>query len=420
MIINRVKIVHKLIFCTLLAALLIIGVGLYAVYVSEHHLRETIAVKAQADAQTAFEEIDRFIHSRVAEWRAYAASPQVQKVLLESNESFVNFSNIQSEIDLRDLQWRDPESATGATLISSILASPLSRELRNHLELYKREFGFPVYAEVFLTNKFGANVAASNQTSDYRQDDEKWWRDTKEKGVFLGDVQFDRSASAYSIDLGIKIVDENGEFIGVFKVVMDVGLIQRIIDARSQALSKFAPNHIVLFNAQQQIVHQSMSNLKPLADGSEWFSQIPDDRPPVISVVRKGSDGEQYLSTYVFSESLDNKFEFFWTLLVEFKQDNLFARLKRMRDRIVWGMILAVLFAATVGLRFSFSIRRRYDELREVTKKLGSGDLTARAVVGNYRDELSELTKALNLMAQSLQDAQERLEDLVDVAQSGE
>ena len=75
---------------------------------------------------------------------------------------------------------------------------------------------------IFVTNAFGANIAQSEKTSDYRQDDEMWWQKAKENGLFLSEGGFDESAGVYSSDISIRILDGNGNFIGVLKAVINV------------------------------------------------------------------------------------------------------------------------------------------------------------------------------------------------------
>ena len=78
------------------------------------------------------------------------------------------------------------------------------------------------YAEIIVTNAYGANVAQSEKTTDFRQSDEKWWQEAKEHGIFLSNGGFDESAGVYSSDIAIPILDKEGRFIGVLKAVINV------------------------------------------------------------------------------------------------------------------------------------------------------------------------------------------------------
>jgi hypothetical protein len=78
------------------------------------------------------------------------------------------------------------------------------------------------YAEIIVTNAYGANVAQSEKTTDFKQNDEDWWQEAKEHGIFLSDGGFDDSAGVYSSDIAIQILDRDGRFIGVLKAVINV------------------------------------------------------------------------------------------------------------------------------------------------------------------------------------------------------
>lgn len=76
------------------------------------------------------------------------------------------------------------------------------------------------FAELFLTDRNGFNIAYSNQTSDFVQSDEQWWQLGKQEGMWIGEPQFDRSAGTFSVDLVEAIADpQTGEFLGVVKGV---------------------------------------------------------------------------------------------------------------------------------------------------------------------------------------------------------
>ncbi len=113
--------------------------------------------------------------------------------------------------------------------MQELINNRLSRELKEKIEFYKENYGYRVLGEVFVTNKYGANVGQSGKTSDYYQADEEWWQNARENDLFVSDVEYDESADVYSVDLCIRIDDENGNFIGVIKVVLNIEEVISII-----------------------------------------------------------------------------------------------------------------------------------------------------------------------------------------------
>jgi hypothetical protein len=49
-----------------------------------------------------------------------------------------------------------------------------------------------------------------------------WWQKAKQNGVFLSEGGFDESAGVYASDISIRIIDDDGNFIGVLKAVINV------------------------------------------------------------------------------------------------------------------------------------------------------------------------------------------------------
>ena len=91
-------------------------------------------------------------------------------------------------------------------------------------------------AEVFVTDKNGFNVAYSSPTSDFVQNDERWWQQAKEKGQFIEEPEFDESSQQSVIAIAKQIKDDSGDFIGVVKL----GLPTKALDEAISTL--ISPN----------------------------------------------------------------------------------------------------------------------------------------------------------------------------------
>ncbi len=140
----------------------------------------------------------------------------VQKTLLESNQEFENLSDIQGYIDQQDDAWVSTPYETITPFMQSLISNELAGDLtKNFVGKINPKTGHSAFAEVFLTNEYGANVAQSGKTTDYRQDDEDWWQEAKANGISIGKTEYDESTKTDIITIGIKITDEDGNFVGV-------------------------------------------------------------------------------------------------------------------------------------------------------------------------------------------------------------
>ena len=74
------------------------------------------------------------------------------------------------------------------------------------------------FAEVFFTERHGLNVAYTQPTTDFVQQDETWWQQAKRQGQWVGEPQLDQSTNTLTIDLSYAIADpSSGEFLGAIK-----------------------------------------------------------------------------------------------------------------------------------------------------------------------------------------------------------
>ena len=99
--------------------------------------------------------------------------------------------------------------------------NPVAFQLRDFAE------AFPNHVEVFVTDRYGATLAATNRLSDYYQADEAWWQAAWNEGrgaVYISEPEFDESAGVTALLIATPIVSqERGEVIGVVRstVVID-------------------------------------------------------------------------------------------------------------------------------------------------------------------------------------------------------
>ena len=166
------------------------------------------------------------INMKIEQSRKIVNFPQIQEALKESNSSF-SASGFPEEIMKQiDERWQSSDPEVEDSVAFNLINNPSSDILRSIMDTDQKSESQFKYAEIFVTNQYGANIAQSHKTSDYRQDDEMWWQKAKQNGVFLSEGGFDESAGVYASDIALKINDEQGNFIGVLKAVVNVESIK--------------------------------------------------------------------------------------------------------------------------------------------------------------------------------------------------
>ena len=145
---------------------------------------------------------------------------EIQKTLKDSNEKFGTLDDPYALIDERNDEWILADEDEVSPFMGTIMgnkASELLRKVMNEDKMKPTDF---VYEEIILTNSYGANVAQTGKTTDYKQWDEQWWILAKNSGVNF-ESGFDESAGVQSLDMSVRISDENGRFLGVMKFVIN-------------------------------------------------------------------------------------------------------------------------------------------------------------------------------------------------------
>lgn len=216
-------------------ALFVWSVGLYATNASQKKLRVAIEANAKLRVRAVMEELERILETRTVGWEQYCRSGLVQETLRESNLEFAGKFSPQPLLDERDLIWKSGDAEASDALVKPLLTNELARDLKNWTSKLEESSGYPVFGEVFFTNRYGGNAAQTGRTSDYRQDDEAWWQRAVSEGVYIGDIEFDGSANIQSIEICLRVDDDDGDMIGVMKAVLNLEEVIRVIERPSRS-----------------------------------------------------------------------------------------------------------------------------------------------------------------------------------------
>lgn len=124
------------------------------------------------------------------------------------------------QIKTMDAKWKAHEGV--ADYMQAIMESRCGKHLRGIQDTSS------YYAEIFVMDNQGANVAMTDKTSDYWQGDEAKFKKSFAGGngaVFVDEVEFDDSAQAYLVQVSVP-VKEGGKVIGAITFGIDVDKIE--------------------------------------------------------------------------------------------------------------------------------------------------------------------------------------------------
>jgi hypothetical protein len=146
----------------------------------------------------------------------FGTDPIIVKAVQAENEKAKSMNQIKE----MDKKWQ--AHAGIADYMKKMMESECGKYLRSI------QAGKPFYAEIFVMDNQGANVAMTDKTSDYWQGDEAKFKksfNSGQGGIFVDDVEFDDSAQAYLVQVSVPVKDNNS-VIGAITFGIDIDKVE--------------------------------------------------------------------------------------------------------------------------------------------------------------------------------------------------
>jgi PAS domain S-box-containing protein len=393
------KLIHKIILGFFVIILLIWVVEYFALSTGKRALKKSIEESSELLAVKIMDEIDKNIYRRIEETQLYAKDFLLQRSVLVSNQSFEHLGDVEEYINKIDREWISVPKGAITPFMHQIISNDLSKELRARKKYYEAKYGYPVFSEIIVTNKYGANVGQTGKTTDYRQDDERWWQAAKEERFYLRDIGYDESADVYSIDFGIRIDDKDGDFIGVMKVVLNIEEVISIL--RKPHLTGIHKEHTrtgwKLLTHDGRLIYSSgdFKFLSRISD--ELLSQLKKQDTGSFMAVSSTQVKRKNLVSYASSnvKGLD------WILAIEHDTEEIFLPIDNLRNGILIISLAVTIFAILTGFLVSRYISRPVTKLRDAAIEIGKGNLDTQIEVRS-RDEIGLLAQTFRQMASNI------------------
>ncbi len=428
------KLIHKLFLGYFVIIALTWAVGYLALSHSKNALQKAIGENTVMFAEETLDKIDRTIYNRIEEMQAFAKDTVLQRLILQSNQEVDVIENPQAYIDEKDKEWRAVPKETITPFMHKLIDNELSEELREKIEFYEEKYDYRIYGEIFITNKYGANAAQTGKTNIYYQADEEWWQAAKRDGLYVRDVAYDESADVYSIDIGVRVNDEKGNFLGVIKAVLNIREtinILKELDAEEKINHEW---HTANEHKSHELMHFELINKNGMLivstkkTGHKVFEYIDEDmflrikdETGINYFIQPGDrPGErEELVSHAHSQGYKEFKSLGWILLSEYKTKEIFAPVTELR-----GLILIVCMTITsLGLLLSFiisiTITKSIKKLHDATNKIGKGELNTEIDIDS-RDEIGQLAMSFKKMTNDLKATTVKRDELIKEIQMRE
>jgi PAS domain S-box-containing protein len=405
------KIGHKLTLGFVGLTLLMAGFGYFALRTSQTTLEEAIGKNSADLAEQILDKISRNIYTRIEEVQARSTNELVKEYITRSNAQFENMSDPNGYIAQIDRDW-----INGADLpiISELTNNKLAIELQSRQKFYQNKYGYPLLAEIFVTNRYGTNVAQTGRATDYYQADEEWWQIAKRDGLFVSNVKYDESSKVFSTEIAVKINDANNNFIGVIKATPNIKETIAIInEAKLDAEYKTTQLHLI--NGNGKIIY-STKGYGFLGDVNNQLVPrcIDPDWPGHKCYLIGEKTGEKRM---LFAHAHSHGYKDFkglgWTLVTETDTAEIFAHIVSLRNTTLL-VGLAVMGIALLASSIIYrSIVVPIAELQKATVQIALGNLDTNLTKPGS-SEMGQLANSFQRMTQRLKKTIEDLSDEVN------
>jgi two-component system sensor kinase FixL len=408
------KIGHKLSLGFVGLTLLIAATGYFSLQTGQIILEKAIGKNSADFAEQVLSNINKRIQRRTEDMQVLATNNIIINLTKQSNALFEKMPNPAGYIEQIDNQWNsDCNEIT--MVLAQLNTNPSARRLQTLRAFYQNKYGFPVFSEIFVTNKFGANVAQSNKTSDYFQADEDWWQTAAKDGLYMSNVEFDQSSKTSSIALASRIEDENGEFLGVMKGVLNIQETFNII-YEAKIAANFKTLQVHLLNKYGKIIYSTKAN--ELADNTVNLLAAGRQENNFYHIGRNNT-GKEMLFACASSTDYDDFKNLGWTIVTETSTEEIFAPLARLKQTILLASI-AVLGLALLASSLTYrSIVVPIAALKNAAVQITSGNLETN-LAATSTDEIGQFTASFRQMAHQLKKTITELNDEINQRKKSE
>ena len=304
-----------------------------------------------------------------------------------SNSYIGSQDDILASISALDASWRtDPD---GSSLIRDVVEGPLANELREFQEIS------PEHVELFVTDLYGANIAATNRTSDYYQADEDWWQTAYNGGkgsAYIGQPEFDASSQTFALIMAVPLFRET-ELVGILRSTLEVSILANLIDE-----AKFGDTGRVDLRLNtadllgtQLLTQEERSALMAITGPYEQISY--NGVPNLVSEVEVRPSANNADGNAISQLG--------WSIIVH---QNLNEALQPVENQVRTTTLIALvvlLVAGFMGVIAAQRIAAPLVNLTQTASQISAGDLAARASI-QTEDEIGTLAGTFNEMNNQL------------------
>ncbi len=172
-------------------------------------------------------EISRLVDGEVEDIETYSSRPLWIDFTEKANAKYEKMTETEILGYFTEMDKKWIAAGSGHPLIKDYTNNAIGNSMKAILDIRKN------VAEIFVTDRMGGLVAASEKTTDFYQADEEWWQRAFNNGkgdLFIGNIDFDQSSSTWSILMAAPMKNKEGSVIGICKQSISVYRLFKVLE----------------------------------------------------------------------------------------------------------------------------------------------------------------------------------------------
>lgn len=356
--------------------------------------------------------IQAFLEEKTSAVITLSSAPIIEASLLDSNKKFAALppEDRQKQIASLNGKWMSAEHAE-APFIGNCLKNPAAEYFRRQQTLLPN-----MYAEIFLTNRFGGTVACTGKLTTFAHAHKYWWTASYNGGrgkIFYDDRGFDTSANQYVLGITVP-VKKNNEVIGILKCNINViGTLSRIVESVKQKSGRIlkivrSGGLIVLEPAKEPLSARISDQLLGCLQKKEVVSSILKQNGETWLVaiapvgITAGSERYGFGGNPNSADHIKGNAGEFWVTAIFLSQEELNAAIARLKKNLLGTGTVFILVISVFALWLGRKITKPVITLLQAIENIGKGHFETR-IAFSAEDEFAELAASVNRMTENLQ-----------------
>lgn len=322
---------------------------------------------------------------------------------------------IEMDMAAKDFEW---QTAVETDRMAQIILTNTSAD-----ELKGFQSRFPDHQEIFITDKYGALLAATNLTSDYYQGDEAWWQAAYNAGkgsAYIGQPTFDESKGVLSLPMAVPIMGEDGKkTVGVLRSVYDLTTIGDVLNAATVAeddlyLDMFLPDGRVI--ATQYLLGGDWAAWVAIETAVSLNQTTIDalETQPFAPIALDGVSNLASLSPITTIDSDPFITSLGWQVLAHQEQEAALDLVTAQQRSILLLTICILVLSVVAALMAAQFLTKPVLRLTAVAQQVREGNLDVQATVESH-DEIGDLAETFNSMTERLRQVINQLTEHSDL-----